>query len=62
MTISGIFKVETCPEPALIQEAVQAARQPNATNDEKAFADWLLWLTREPGETSSAEVLARLQL
>ena len=45
-----------------IQQAVQAARQPNATPEDKAWADWLLWLAREPDETSGAQVLARLGL
>ena len=46
---------------AAVHDAIAAARRPDATDQDKAWADWLLWLAREPGETTATEVLARIE-
>jgi len=45
-----------------LREAVEAARDPKATPEDKAWADFLLYVCREAGETSGAQVLARMGL
>jgi len=45
-----------------LEQAVAAARMPDASAKDKAWADWLLWLARDQGETSARQVLDRLGL
>jgi hypothetical protein len=45
-----------------LEQAVVAARMPDASAKDKAWADWLLWLARDQSETSAQQVLDRLGL
>ena len=49
-------------EMSALEQAVAVARMPDASAEDKAWADWLLWLARDQGEISAQQVLDRMGL